>query len=213
MAISLHHRFIYVKINKTGGTAIQRRLAALAPDLAEKGHLVLSDHRVELDGFYKFSFVRNPWDKMVSFYAYHRKRGFDLLPQEQSKGAGRWLPALWRAKRTEPSFRDFMLVHLPWLQFRNTCGGSSTGLRTGNQLDWLTDGEGRVAMDFIGRFETLQRDFDTVCTRMGFPVQRLSVVNPSAHGRYTTYYDEETKYAVAQAFAKDIEYFGYRFGD
>jgi hypothetical protein len=99
------------------------------------------------------------------------------------------------------------------INYSNQNGVSSQALRTSNQIDWLTNAEGRIAMDFVGRFERLQLDFDIACQRLGFPTMQLLVVNRSHHKHYTTYYDGDTYQAVKQAFEKDIGYFGYRFGD
>ena len=61
-------------------------------------------------------------------------------------------------------------------------------------------------MDFIGRFENLQGDYDTLCDTIGKPRVQLPHLNKSKHDHYAKYYDDETRRVVALRHAKDMEF-------
>jgi hypothetical protein len=80
------------------------------------------------------------------------------------------------------------------------------------QYNFLFDGD-RQLVDFIGRFENRDSYFELVCQKIGVPYEKLPCNNKGDHNHYTEYYDDETRQIVSEKYAKDIEYFGYEFGE
>ena len=141
--------------------------------------------RRQFENYFKFGFVRNPWDRVVSLY-----------------------------ERTEPmqmkdkmSFEQFV----DWIQFSSaTCIHSSPHRY---QLDWFLDGSGHMLADFIGRFERLNEDWAVVADKLGITEKMLPHARENPRARhYTEYYNPRTRDLIAQKFRVDIEHFGYQFG-
>jgi hypothetical protein len=213
--ISHKHKFIFVHVKSTAGSSVEA-LFGIGPVFAnpeqpdDKRHRKLGEYKQlfpqAFDEYFKFVFVRNPWDRMVS--RYFRIRGARRLAALDEAIVAAGLIA-------DPRERNRTLAKLERKRARksNKYGPFSewiTALRN-KRKNQLPEGAERY-FDFVGRFETLHKDFETIGKRIGLR-KSLPHVNRSKHAHYTDYYDEETKAIVANMCAYDIALFGYRFGD
>src|SRR5438477_534662 len=141
--------------------------------------------RRQFESYFKFGFVRNPWDRVVSLY--ERNEAMQM--------------------RQEMTFEEFVR----WIQYSSsTCIHSSPHRY---QLDWFVDANGKMLADFIGRFERLQEDWAVVAKKLGVSeVLPHARANPRTR-HYTEYYTPETRGIIEQKFKVDIETFNYRFGE
>jgi len=155
--------------------------------------------------YFKFSFVRNPWDRVVSLYFYLKERKEFDSDIDFKKWLSIKFNKPWLSRDISTIIRDFNLKRIN--------GGRMGTPAELSQVGWLSDIDSNFCMDFVGRFENLQEDFNTICDKIGIPRQQLPHHNKSKHKHYTEYYNDETREIVAEKHAKDIEYFGYEFGE
>src|SRR4051794_5934186 len=80
MLLSRQRKFLFVHIQKTAGSSLREALQAALPDL--ETFLGTHDHAAwarphlgeDWDGYFKAAFVRNPWDRLVSWYTMIREQ-------------------------------------------------------------------------------------------------------------------------------------------
>ena len=71
--------------------------------------------------------------------------------------------------------------------------------------------DNNISVNFIGKFENLQNDFNNLLSKLGSENIQLPHIHKSDRSRYRTYYSEESKALVEEFYKKDIQEFGYEF--
>ncbi|MFZ8886768.1 MAG: sulfotransferase family 2 domain-containing protein [Steroidobacteraceae bacterium] len=180
-------RIVFIHINKTAGTSVERAL-----HLRSERKTALQKReemgRERFERAFKFAFVRNPWDKVLSHYHYRMRTNRTGLA-DAGLDFRTWVLKAYgeRDPRWHDDPRMFMAQRL-----------------------WLDDDAGRCLVDFVGRFERLEQDFGEACRRMGVQAT-LPHVKVTRHAPYREAYDDETRALVARVFAADLEEFGFEF--
>ncbi len=153
----------------------------------QHGHISAQQIRPHLDkamwqDYFKFAIVRNPFDRFISIcFFLNRKNPLFLETPLQ------WMKSAIQVQR----FRQRVLVKPQYLQ--------------------LTDEQGNIAMDYVGRYETLQDSVDEICQRLQIKSSQLQKRNTSEHQQYPEYYDEELKSAVETFYQEDLKRFNYSY--
>lgn len=203
----IHHeyKFIFLHIPKCGGSSVERLFNAWQ----NKEHRLVGKHDSQhyylrqilkkvpiAKDYYKFTFVRNPFSRIVSEYHYMMKESSNH-PQRIKNRKIHKLPT---------TFKEFCknITNL----YKYCYPYHDTTL-----IDYVMDKNGKQLVDYIGRFENLQQDFNIICDKIGITRQKLPHRNKTKRKHYTEYYDDQTREIVAKKYAKDIEYFGYEFGE
>jgi chondroitin 4-sulfotransferase 11 len=190
-----NHKCIFIHIPKNAGTSVRSNLK-LDSNL---GHQPLSWYE-NLDNdkyksYFKFCFVRNPWDRLVSAYFYLKEK----QSSRRSSIAARDLTNHFQ------SFDDFV-IH--WINDENIYKEKVFF----PQHYFMKNQMGILSMDFVGRVENINSDIETIMNAIGMSNQsKLSNINKSKRDSYKNYYSIKSRKIVETIYSEDIKLFDYKF--
>lgn len=214
--VAIHeYKTIYFVIPKVASSSVKtlfKELLALnspSPHTTKFPHI--PRHKIaEYPDYFKFCFVRNPWDRLVSCYFSKVKQGYNLnidstnrlaqLLQPSLSGKVPWLQ--YPVINNQMSFTEFVEAvaaipdHKADKHFRS-------------QHTFITDKEGKIITDFIGKFENLTADFQIIANKIGLPSPNLPHELKGTHKHYTSYYTPETWEIVRKRYQEDLKLFNY----
>jgi hypothetical protein len=207
MLVSKQHNFIFIHIYKNAGTSITAALRPFALNNLQwmtlfilrklnisttfdphpfPSHITASEiidevGREKFDSFFSFAIVRNPWDWQVSLYKFMLKETNHHQHDLVKSFANFDEYIKWRCKE-----------------------------KGGLQKDFIYSDDDELLVDFVGKFETLDADFETICSRIGISTS-LPKLNSSSTEPYQQFYTDETKELVKRTFNADVTLFKYDF--
>jgi len=196
-------KYAFIHIPKCAGSSIHRALGVLHAQRswpvgkpkyhthakATKAREVLGPAWNEC---FKFAFIRNPWDLMVS--SYHWWLTYAEIFPALHKDIARI--------RKMGSFSVFIRSELGHSMLNEQPGGDLT--------EWISDCD-EIIVDFVGRYENLNEDWSKICQTLRVTALPLGRENQVVRQDYRVFYDNESTELVANRFARTIELFDYRF--
>jgi len=232
MIVSHKHKFIFLKTKKTAGTAIEAAISQLcgsddiitpyreASEQDRKG-LGPQNYRIEHPLKPKRSLWRRvmrrperyyhptvgyyehmPWSLVRAYVGEdvwndYYKFAFDRNPWDRQIS---WYLYKTKSKRRRPSFEQFM--------------SSRRRAYVDNHEIYMRDGV--LAVDFLGRYETLEEDLNAALAAAGveqrIDVPKVNVTpNKDCARDYRSYYSEELRELVARWYIPEITLLGYKF--
>ena len=189
-----------VLINKSVSDPYERIHMVEEPSFSVKDDESVTKYK----DYFKFCFVRNPWDRVVSCFVDKITNEKNLNTHWCINGVAKPLARYGNVFRAGMFFEEF--VHAI-----NNIPDKEADTHFKSQSAFIIDESGREVVDFIGRFERLQEDFSRVKKKLGLPVKELSHFGSSNRKDYKTYYNEKTKGIIQKRYIRDIEMFGYEF--
>lgn len=139
--------------------------------------------------FYKFGCIRNPWDRMISWYF------------SPNRGVTEWSRKDFvRLVKSVPRANNYFLDLRP---LERVLYKLNLSFHSSRPLD--------SDVDFLMRFENLNEDFREICRVLDIPFKNLPKVNQSKRKHFSAYYDDELIELVGEKFSDEIKYGEYEF--
>jgi hypothetical protein len=186
------YKCVFIHIPKTAGTSVTKALFG-----TDSRHVTWDKYyhanRRKFTRYFKFAFVRNPWDRLLSGFIFLKRGGMD--PAD----------SIWASRNLEciDTFEQF--VH-EWVNEVNIW----SWVHFLPQHYFVCDQSMQCVLDFVGRMENLQSDFLTVSIRLGRNAT-LPDTNRTRSDHYSRHYTDAMRDRVAQIYQDDIRLFGYQF--
>ena len=185
--ISKEHKAIYIPVAKTACTSLRKLFLNMGFETVK-----YEKNFIKNSGWYIFTFVRNPYDRLVSCY-------INKIIKEKCGFA-----STSKLFKKDMSFKEFVdAVH--------SIPDKKSDPHIKSQYATLVL-NGKLPPRFIGKFENLEEDYNKVCKEIGIKKPlKLIHENKSKTKRNKEYYDKKIKKLVQERYKKDFEIFGYKF--
>jgi hypothetical protein len=188
ITMSHENKFIWFRIPKVATNTIREHLKSQKVYLDVEYAFLINYPPLLYKKYYKFGFVRNPWDRLVSCWlnkvVLYNHFKFD--------------------KKTYAEFQEFerFVSYVSTIDLSN-CDGHLKLQSASIDLNQV---------DFIGRLENFDDDFLQICDRIGIDGRNVEIKNKTTGRKdYMNYFDSKLKERVFKIYEKDIRFFGYEF--
>lgn len=185
---------IFIHIPKSAGISISKSIY----NNLGCGHLPLRYYGlffdIDLKNYFKFTFVRNPFDRLFSAFNFLNKGGLNNRDKYLFN----------KYFRNCKDFRDFVLH----------------GINNNNiykiihlipQYEFISDVNGNILTDFIGRFENLRHDFEIITNKLNIEANLLNEnITNKKNESFLENYDDQMYSKVYDLYIKDFQLFDYK---
>jgi hypothetical protein len=210
---SREYKMIFIHIPRTGGTSMAYSLKTLSSTFKypQWNHFNYIQYKIHLsqrfneniDNYFVFTIIRNPWDRVVSHYEWHTsgsisddKKYYDSGIKIKPRGR----PIIQKKKR------------VPFDQYVLSMKKIYTPFEKQTQYDYLKGPGNKLYIDFIIQYETLNEGLDCLRNKKKINLD-FPHIHKTDHKHYSEYFQNDLTLinAVRDYFKRDIDYFGYTY--
>ena len=191
------NKCVFIHIPKNAGSSILKSLGASGGRDHLPWYVYYTADPDLYKQYFKFCIVRNPWDRVLSSYRYLEKGGNQADDLKTAKIINKY-----------GTFDSFVQNGLYEGYFRNH-------LLFLPQSEFILGPEGQAMVDFVGRFETLDGDYQVIRKKLNLSSELSWInktpedTNPASYRN--AYINSETIEVVSQIYKQDVNVFDYQF--
>jgi len=207
-------KFIFFHLYKCGGMSLRKLLQENITGSIEVlgGHCLPvemkyyydfrgKEYEDKFNEMFKFTVVRNPFDFLLSTYHYALAYQNHFMHKAVKKMKYKYFPAYYL--KIAEQHKDITIKKF------------GTNKVVSSLYDWIIDKDGNNIMNFIGKLENIDTDINIILEKIGEPLIEMPKVNININNNkhYQEVYDKKTRAFVEKHFAKDFEFFEYKWED
>lgn len=188
-------KVIFVHVPKGAGKYVSKTLLGAPNGTGHSKIIYYMRDKKRFKSYFKFTFVRNPWDRLVSAFFYIKN--FDPLSNDRI-----FFDHYIGQNTTFEGFvlkladDNFWKLIRKWEHFTP-------------QSEFICNKSGDICIDYLGRYESLNFDLKKIADKIGVSFSSSDPLNVSKHRYFKDYYSAETRRIVGHRYTKDISLLGY----
>ena len=189
---------LWFTVPKAGTKTIHEALNRIGINFQGEKFRILEEHHVD---FFKFCFTRNPWDRTLSVFKDKTKKVWEKGGWAEQLGAKADKDECLKVFKQwkDSSFKKFVF------DLEKEDLSIDRHIQEQHLLFPIDE------IDFFGKIENFQKDFDLLCSKLSLKNVKLSRKNNTNHIHYSKYYDPEMIEIIREKYSKDIQLFQYEF--
>lgn len=204
-----NNKFMFFHLYKCGGTSMRKYIFDNTEDTYEmqSGHSSPIDMKLQfdydgnpnkLDDYYKFTFIRNPFDWIVSVLFYAKTYSGHFMHNDVVH---------MNMEQFIPYYMDFRNKNIQ--QKREMFGNN----RVVTIKDWLLNDNDKLLVDFVGKTETIEKDMKIISEVLDIDYNEMPYINVNTNRGidYRQYYNDASRKMIEDYFGWELDYFKYTF--
>ncbi len=202
--------FIFISIARTATKTIHSALGMSLRSAPEPSyyHMSLLDlstryyPKLNLTNYFKFAFVRNPFDRLYSLYSnFLNSRNGHTKILQYSRFDRIVNSIYWKSNK---DFNLFCKLFYSSDHWKNE-------VHHRPQLDYIQMDNGVIGVDFVGRYESLEKDWLHISNHLGIQTTLPHINKSIREKNYRNVYNEESIRLITEVYKKDLDQFNYNF--